>query len=146
MYSYFTDLDFQWAMQGGLKMLSIRLDSIESTRIVSPVVDSSCQKSICKTRALYESSRDVTCKSSRIIKCFRRVDSVSVYWTWMLLTRSSFLHRSTLVAWLVQREDCRGGFQKKIFNEAEEIASLDMGARNQYSSINLFGEFTENIS
>ena len=146
MYSYFTDLDFQWAMQGGLKMLSIRLDSIESTRIVSPVVDSSCQKSICKTRALYESRRDVTCKSSRIIKCFRQVDSVSVYWTWMLLPRSSFLHRSTLVAWLVQREDCRGGFQKKIFNEAEEIASLDMGARNQYSSINLFGEFIENIS
>ena len=30
------DLDFE----GGLKMLSIRLDSIESTRIVSPVVDS----------------------------------------------------------------------------------------------------------
>ena len=31
-------------------MLSIRVDSIESTRIVSPVVDSSCQKLICKTR------------------------------------------------------------------------------------------------
>ena len=25
------------------------------------------------------------------------------------------------------------GFRKKIFNEAEEIASLDMAARNQYS-------------
>ena len=34
MYRYFTDLDFRWAMQGGLKMLSIRVDSIESTRIV----------------------------------------------------------------------------------------------------------------
>ena len=43
MYRYFTDLDFRWAMQDGLKMLSIRLDSIESTRIVSPVVDSSYQ-------------------------------------------------------------------------------------------------------
>ena len=36
-----------------------------------------------------------------------------------------------LVAWPVQREGCRGEFQKKIFNEAEEIASLNIGARNQ---------------
>ena len=41
----------------------------------------------------------------------------------------------------MQREDCRGGFQKKKFNEAEEIASLDMGVKNQYSSINFLGEF-----
>ena len=46
----------------------------------------------------------------------------------------------------MQREDCRGGFQKKIFNEAKEIASLDLGARNQYSSINFLGEFIESIS
>ena len=32
------------------------------------------------------------------------------------------------------------GFRKKIFNEAEEIASLNMGARNQYSSIDFLGE------
>ena len=52
-----------------------------------------------------------------------------------------------LVAWAMQREDCRGGFQKKnIVNEAEKIASLDMGARNQYSSINFLGEFIESIS
>ena len=50
MYRYFADLDFRWAMQGGLKMLSIRLDSIESTRIVSPFVDSSYRKSIYDTR------------------------------------------------------------------------------------------------
>ena len=50
MYRYFTDLDFRWAMQGGLKMLSIRLDSIEWTRIVPLVVDSLCRKSICETR------------------------------------------------------------------------------------------------
>ena len=31
-------------------MLSILLDSIESARIISPVVDSSCQKSICIKR------------------------------------------------------------------------------------------------
>ena len=31
-----------------------------------------------------ESSRDITCESSRIVKCFRRIDSVSVYWTWMV--------------------------------------------------------------
>ena len=48
MYRYLTDLDFRWAMQGGLKMLSIRV--VESTRIVSPVVDSSYRKSICETR------------------------------------------------------------------------------------------------
>ena len=46
MYRYFTDLDFRWANTGWLKMLSIRVDSIESTGIVSPVVDSSCRKSI----------------------------------------------------------------------------------------------------
>ena len=28
---------------------------------------------------------------------------------------------------------------RKIFNEDEEIASLDMGAKNQYSSINFLG-------
>ena len=50
MYHYFTDLDFRRALQGGLKMLSTRVDLIESTRIVSPVVDSSCQKSICARR------------------------------------------------------------------------------------------------
>ena len=49
-YHYFTDLDFQWAMQGGFKMLSIRVNLIESTQIVSPVVDSSCRKSICMYR------------------------------------------------------------------------------------------------
>ena len=36
-------------------MLSIRVDSIESTRIVSPVVDSSCWKSIC----MYHYLRDL---------------------------------------------------------------------------------------
>ena len=35
---------------GWLKMLLIRVDSIELTRIVSPVVDSSCRKSICMYR------------------------------------------------------------------------------------------------
>ena len=51
-----------------------------------------------------------------------------------------------LVAWPVQREGCRGEFQKKIFNEAEEIASLDMGAKNQYSSINIDRKFLWAIS
>ena len=37
-------------------------------------------------------------------------------------------------------------FRKKIFNKAEEIASLDMGARNQYSSINFLGGFIEVLS
>ena len=43
----------------------------------------------------------------------------------------------------MQLEDCRGGFQKKNSNEAEEIASLDMRVRNQYSSINFPGGFFE---
>ena len=51
-----------------------------------------------------------------------------------------------LVGWPVQREGCRGEFQKKKFNEAEEIASVNMGARNQYSSINFLGGFIEGIS
>ena len=51
-----------------------------------------------------------------------------------------------LVAWPVQREGCRGEFQKKKINEAKEIASLNMGARNQYSSINFLGGFIEGIS
>ena len=49
------------------------------------------------------------------------------------------------------RGQCNGkivmeSVRKKIFNEAEEIASLDMGAKNQYSSINVLGEFIETIS
>ena len=43
----------------------------------------------------------------------------------------------------MQWEVCRGEFQK---NEVKEIASLDMGARNQYSSINFLGRFVEVIS
>ena len=46
----------------------------------------------------------------------------------------------------MQREDCRGGFQKKYSTEVEEIASLDVGARNQYSFINFLGEFIENAN
>ena len=51
-----------------------------------------------------------------------------------------------LVAWPLQREGCRGEFQEKIFDEAEEIARLNMGAKNQYSSINFLGGFIEGIS
>ena len=39
-----------------------------------------------------------------------------------------------------------GIFGKKIFNETEEIASLNMGARNQYFSIHFLGGFMEGIS
>ena len=35
-----------------------------------------------------------------------------------------------LVAWPVQREDSRGVFQKKRFDEAEEIANRNIGAKN----------------
>ena len=46
-----------------------------------------------------------------------------------------------LVAWPVQRK-----VSEKIFNEAGEIASPDMGAKNQYSSIKFLGRFIEGIS
>ena len=36
--------------------------------------------------------------------------------------------------------------EKKLIIEAEEIASFNMGARNQYSSINFLGGFIESIS
>ena len=36
--------------------------------------------------------------------------------------------------------------QKKCCNKAEEITNLNMGARNQYSSINFLGGFIEGIS
>ena len=35
MYHYFKDLDFRWAMQGGLKMLSIRSNQHESFSLLS---------------------------------------------------------------------------------------------------------------
>ena len=41
---------------------------------------------------------------------------------------------------------CCGEFQKKDIHKAEEIASLDLGARNQYSSINFLGGFIEGVS
>ena len=66
MYLYFTDLDFQWTMQGGLKMLSIRVDSMESTRIVSLLLI---------RHAGNRFARDATpCKSSRVVKCHIRID------------------------------------------------------------------------
>ena len=59
----------------------------------------------------------------------------------------AFLHEVVffidLVHWPVQREEC-GEFQKnKIFNEAEEIASLNMGARNQYYSIHFSADLSK---
>ena len=88
MYRYFTDLDFRWAMQGGLKMLSIRVDRIDTNRFpccrfVIPEVD-------LRDATPCESSRDVTRESSRIVKCLRRIDSVRVYFTWMTSLVSIF--------------------------------------------------------
>ena len=48
---------------------------------------------------------------------------------------------------LIDREVCRGEFQKKKkIKEGEEIAALNMGARKEYSSINFLGGFIEGIS
>ena len=69
--------------------------------------------------------------------------------SWVTLSPSytkQFSSSINLVAWPLQREGCRGEFQKKIFNEAKEIASLNMGARNQYSSIIFLGRFIKGIS
>ena len=66
MYGYFTDLDFRWATQGGLKMLSIRLDSIKSTQIVSPVVNSSCRSRFARRDSVQiESRRNMQIESNR---------------------------------------------------------------------------------
>ena len=75
MYHYFMDLDFRWTVQGGLKMLLIRLDSIESTRIVPLLSNRHVGSRFAQTATPFE--------SSRIVKCLRRIDSVWVYWTWM---------------------------------------------------------------
>ena len=45
------------------------------------------------------------------------------------------------VAWPAQRKLSWRVSEKKKFHEAEEIASLDIGAKNQYSSINFLGQF-----
>ena len=66
MYHYFTDLDFRWTIQGGLKMLSIRVDSMESTRIVSLL-------SIRHAGSRF--ALDATpCESSRVVKCLIRIE------------------------------------------------------------------------
>ena len=49
MYLYFTDLDFRWTMQGGLKMLSIRHAGSRFARGATP------------------------CESSRVVKCLIRI-------------------------------------------------------------------------
>ena len=88
---------------------------------------------------------------------FRSADGAEKYFSaqsarsssWVTLPPSytkQFSLSIDLVAWPVQREGGRGEFQKKKFNEAEEIASVNMGARNQYSSINFLGGFIEGIS
>ena len=66
--------------------------------------------------------------------------------SWVTLSLSytkQFSSSIDLVFWPVQRDGYCGEFQKKIFNEAEEIASLNMGARNQYSSINFSGDLSK---
>ena len=48
-----------------------------------------------------------------------------------------------LVFFLIDSGSCfsfRGEFQKKRFNEAEDITSCNMGAKEQYPTINFCGE------
>ena len=66
MYLYFVDLDFQWTMQGGLKMLSIRVDSMESTRIVSLLSIRHAGSRFARRDAVrVESRRNVRIESNR---------------------------------------------------------------------------------
>ena len=76
-------------------------------------------------------------RTCEIFRCFVAIVRLRVYYVEFFVFFVTgefhrFLHRGRV-------EDCRGEFQKKIFNEAEEIASLNMGARNQYFSINFLG-------
>ena len=85
MYCYFTLFYGSWLLVGYAGWVknvvdSTRFDRIDTNRFpccrfVMPEVD-------LRDATPCESSRDVTCKSSWIIKCFRRIDSVSVYWPW----------------------------------------------------------------
>ena len=79
MYRYFTDLDFRWAIQGGLKMLSIRSNRHESFPLLS----------IRHTGSRFprrDSVRIELRRNVRIVKCLRRIDSAWVYRTWMEAT------------------------------------------------------------
>ena len=68
MCLYFTDFDFRWTMQGGLKMLSIRLigaNQHESLPLLS----------ICHAGSRF--ARDTTrCELSQVVKCLRRTGSI----------------------------------------------------------------------
>ena len=63
----------------------------------------------------------------------------------------AFLHE---VVFFIDRPSCLARATGKLswrvsekkFNQAKETASLNMGARNQYSSINFLGKFVESIS
>ena len=69
MCLYFTDFDFRWTMQGGLKIESNRHESLPLLSI---------------RHAGSRFARDTTpYESSRVLKCLRRIESVWVYWTIM---------------------------------------------------------------
>ena len=69
-----------------------------------------------------------------------------------MLFRSDFLHEGVF---FIDRPSCLARAtgrllwrvsEKKYSSEAEEIASLDMEARDQYSSINFLGGYIEGTS
>ena len=61
-------------------------------RVVENVVDSSRFDQINTNRfPCCKSSWDVTCESSQIVKCPRRIDLVWMYWTWMTTISQSLL-------------------------------------------------------
>ena len=97
-------------------------------------------------------TRSQTSRNTRTVKLVTWYKIRPSDWSIQKILQSDWLVRipppytTDLVAWPVQREGCREEFQKKKFNEAEEIASVNMGARNQYSSINFLGGFMEGIS
>ena len=56
-----------------------------------------------------------------------------------------FIDRLSCLARATGRLSWRVSEKKNYSNKAEEIASLDMGARNQYSYISFLGGFIEGI-
>ena len=71
MHRYFTDLDFRWAMQGGLKMLSIRSNRHESFPLLS--IRHTGSRFARRDTVRIESRRNVRIESNRKVPLTNRL-------------------------------------------------------------------------